>query len=172
MNKKKGKKITHRGVLDLAENKLDCYVLEDGTRVLSGRGIQSSLKMTDESGKKISGSRVGRNLSQKSLQPFIREVIGVGHLKPIICYDENGVEIHGYKDTFFTAICRVYLKARRSIRLSPRQKIIAAQSEIIIDSLADLGITALVDEATGYNKIRKERLQVIFNSYISEKISE
>jgi P63C domain len=139
---------------------------------ISGRGVASALKMTDESGKKISGSRVGENLSQKSLQPFICREKGVGNFAPLICYDENDVEIHGYKDTLFTTICRIYLKARRNIHLSPRQRIIAAQSEIIIDSLADLGITALVDEATGYNKIRKERLQLIFNSYISEKISE
>jgi hypothetical protein len=34
----------------------------------------------------------------------------------------------------------------------------------------DVGIIALVDEATGYNKIRKETLQAILNLYISEKI--
>lgn len=42
------KNVKYRGVLNLGEMPIPCYVLEDGTRVLSGRGMQEALKMVDE----------------------------------------------------------------------------------------------------------------------------
>ena len=93
------RKVKYRGEVKLLGFKSPCYVLEDGTRVLSTRGMQIVLKMTDESDKNSSGSRLGENLSQKSLQPFINKEKWVGDFTPIICYDENDVEIHGYKAT-------------------------------------------------------------------------
>jgi len=57
--------------------------------------------------------------------------------------------------------------------LSPRQKIIADQCEILVRSFAKVGIIALVDEATGYQYEReKAELQVILKTYISEEILE
>lgn len=41
-------KVMHEGILDLANCKIPCYVLEDGTRVLSGRQMQTALKLTDD----------------------------------------------------------------------------------------------------------------------------
>ncbi|WP_190303516.1 hypothetical protein [Pseudanabaena sp. UWO311] len=52
-------KITHEGEIKLGDFSIPCYVLEDGKRVLSGRGMQSALKMVDETpeNKKTSGAR-------------------------------------------------------------------------------------------------------------------
>src|SRR5271154_616134 len=135
-NLSKGLKVKYKGELDLAGFKIPCYVLEDGTRVLSGRGMQNALKMVDENDQQKSGSRLGENLSQKSLQPFINRERRAGDFSPIICHDENSVEIHGHEATMLPDICNIYLEARRNIHLSPRQKIIADQCEIIIRSFA------------------------------------
>lgn len=62
------------------------------------------------------------------------------------------------------------LEARSHIKLSPRQEIIADQCEILIRSFAKVGIIALVDEATGYQKVREETLQTILKLYISNEI--
>jgi len=169
-----GLKVKYKGVLDLAGNKLKCYVLEDGTRVLSTRGMQIALKMTDENDSQTSGSRLGENLRQKSLEPFARGFKEAGDFEPIICYDEDGSKFHGYKATLLTSVCRIYLKARRSIHLSPRQRIIADQAEILIDSFADLGIIALVDEVTGYQYERERdelqnQLRKILGLYVLDK---
>ena len=44
--------VRYRGELNLNGLKIPCYVLNDGTRVLSGRGLQEALKMVDiEDGK-------------------------------------------------------------------------------------------------------------------------
>ena len=89
----KPRKIVCRGELELGNTIIPCYVLEDGTRVLSGRGMQEALNMVDD--KKTSGHRLLRYLSQKSLNPFIINTNLSVHLEPIICYDGDK-KIHGY----------------------------------------------------------------------------
>ena len=80
--------VKYKGELDLAGFKLPCYVLEDGTRILSGRGMQEALKMVDEaeSGKETPDNRLDRYLAQKSPQPFIYKGKIPDHYNPIICY--------------------------------------------------------------------------------------
>ena len=47
------KNIQYKGELDLNGIKIPCYVLDDGTRVLSGRGMQEALKMVDDNKKHL-----------------------------------------------------------------------------------------------------------------------
>ncbi|OAV65849.1 hypothetical protein Barb6XT_02232 [Bacteroidales bacterium Barb6XT] len=42
------RQILHEGEIILGDFAIPCYVLGDGTRVLSGRGMQDALKMVDE----------------------------------------------------------------------------------------------------------------------------
>ena len=57
------RKIVCKGELELGNTSIPCYVLEDGTRVLSGRGMQESLKMVDsENGAQTAGTRLARYL--------------------------------------------------------------------------------------------------------------
>ena len=64
------KQILHEGEIRLGEMVIPCYVLEDGTRVLSGNAMQNALKLQEDSDNK-SGTRLARYLGQKSLEPFI-----------------------------------------------------------------------------------------------------
>lgn len=166
------KEIKNRGELILGGLVIPCYVLEDGTRVLSSRGMQDALKMVDkaEDSKQKSGTRLARYLSQKSLKPFIFNNKSEDHFKPIICYDK-GHKINGYEATVLVDICDGILEARKHINLSPRQSIIAEQCEILVRAFAKVGIIALVDEATGYQYERERfELEKILNAYISDEI--
>ena len=80
------KKITHEGTLNLNGVEIPCYVLEDGTRVLSGRGMQGALKMVDDTldSKQTSGARLYRYFNQKTLKPYIYKDKEPGHYKPIV----------------------------------------------------------------------------------------
>src|SRR5947199_7023566 len=118
---KKEKKVIRDGELDLVGYKLPCFVLEDGTRVLSSRGMQDALKIVDESSKFERGPRLKYFLAQKSLQPFIYKGKKGGHFDPIICY-KGKTEIHGYEATVLADICDSMLEARNNIDLLPRQK--------------------------------------------------
>lgn len=164
-------KVTHDGILDLAGCQIPCYVLEDGTRILSGRQMQTALKLVDDMpSSQSAGSRLQRYLTQKSLQPYLYKDKEEDHYKPIICYKGN-TKINGYKATDLVDLCDGFLEARKNSKLSSRQIIIAEQAEILIRSFAKVGITALIDEATGYQYEREmDALQTILKLYISEDL--
>ncbi len=166
------KQIRYEGEIKLGNFGIPCYVLEDGTRVLSGRGMQEALKMVDEveDGKQKSGTRLQRYLNQKSLESFIYKDKEQGHYNPTICY-KGSQKINGYEATILADICDAFLEARKNIPLSPRQKIIADQCEILIRGFARVGIIALIDEATGYQYDRERyELQKILTAYVSDEI--
>jgi len=165
----KKRQITHEGVITLGDNKISCYVLEDGTRVLSGRQMQEALKMAEDS-TESGGARLHRYLTQKTLKPFIYAGREPGHFEPLDCYRGNQ-KVNGYEGTILADICESFLTARNTIKLSPRQMIIADQCEMLMRGFARVGIIALVDEATGYQYEREnDELQKILKAYISEAL--
>lgn len=164
--------VKYQGELNLNGLIIPCYVLENGLRVLSGRGMQDTLKMVDEAeeGKQKAGTRLRRYLDQKSLQPFIYKDKPLDHFEPIECF-VGTQKINGFEATVLADICDGFLEARKHIKLSKRQEIIAEQCEIIIRSFAKVGIIALVDEATGYQYEREnDELQTILKAYISKDL--
>lgn len=172
MSIEKKRQILHEGELTLGNVIIPCYVLEDGTRVLSGRGMQEALKMVEEveEGKQKAGTRLQRYLGQKSLEPFIYRDKEQDHYLPVECY-KGTQKINGYEATVLADICDAFLEARKTIALSSRQRIIADQCEILIRGFARVGIIALIDEATGYQYDRERfELQKILNAYISDEI--
>lgn len=165
-------KIEYEGELDMNGLVIPCYVLEDGTRVLSGRGVQDALKMVDEDkpGDQKSGARISRYFNQKTLRPFLYQNKEAGHYEPLECY-KGSIKINGYEATILVDICDSFLEARKHIKLSSRQAIIAEQCEIIMRSFAKIGIISLIDEATGYQYIRENNeLQKILKAYVSDEI--
>lgn len=83
-------KVIYEGILDLANCKIPCYVLEDSTRVLSGRQMQTALKLTDDMpSSQSAGSRLQRYLNQKSLHPYLYKNEDENKYSPIICYKGN-----------------------------------------------------------------------------------
>lgn len=165
-------KITHEGEIKLGDFSIACYVLEDGRRVLSGRTMQSALKMVDEpaDGSRSSGSTLDRILKQKSLEPFIYKDREGVHFEPIDCYKGN-TKINGFEATILIDICDSFLEARQHINLSSRQQIIAEQCEILVRAFAKVGLIALIDEATGYQYAReKDELQKLIEIYVVEEL--
>ena len=164
-------KIEYEGELELGGYIIPCYILEDGRRVLSGRGMQNALNMVDdEKSSSTSGQRLDRYLNQKSLAPFIYKNRSRSTFEPIVCY-KGHQKINGYDAEILADICEAFLDARQQIELAPRQKIIAQQAEILLRGFARVGISALIDEATGYQYVReRDELQKILNAYVSESI--
>jgi len=164
----KAKQITHEGEIVLGDNIIPCYVLEDGTRVLSGHGMQRSLALSEN--RSDSGSRLGEILSQKTLEPFIYKEKTQADFVPIECYKGNQ-KISGYEATVLADICEAFLEARNNIHLSARQQRVADQCEILMRGFARVGLVALVDEATGYQYDRERfELQKILSAYVSEEV--
>src|SRR2546425_61334 len=146
MTTDKKRTIKYSGELPVGALTLPCYVLDDGTRVLSGRGMQEVLKLVDDEKPRSGqpGTRLSRFFGYSNLKPFIFNDKGVDHFKPIICFHGNA-KIHGYEATVLVDICNGVLEARRQgIKLTERQKMIADQCEILIRSFAKVGIIALI----------------------------
>ncbi len=166
--------ITHEGQLIVGTMPpIPCYVLSDGTRVLSGRAMQEVLKIRDkpEDGKKKSGYILPTFFSSKALKPFVYSKLEVAKLEPLICHKGNQ-KIHGYEATILVDLCDAILEARkRGKKLTERQELVADQCEILVRAFAKVGIIALVDEATGYQYDReKDALQDYLKEVISTEI--
>lgn len=163
--------ITHEGDLTINNLKIPCFVLKDGTRVLSGRGLQEALRIRERNqGEKRGGYILPKFLQSKSLKPYIVNKLEVAKLDPIICYRGNQM-VHGYEATILADICDAILEARKDgVKLTERQQIVADQAEMIIRSLAKVGIIALIDEATGYQEIReKDALKSFLEKFLQEE---
>lgn len=69
-------------------------------------------------------------------------------------------------------VCNVYLAARRDKKLTHKQKHIAEACEVLLSALAQVGIDALVDEATGFQYARqRDALQRLLERYISSELA-
>lgn len=168
-------RITHEGSLDLNGLFIPCFVLEDGTRVLSGRGLQEALRIRDkpEEGEKRGGYILPKFLASKAFKPFIDSKLEVANFEPILCYKGN-LRYHGYEATVLADICDAVLEARKNgVKMTDRQQIVANECEVLVRALAKVGIIALVDEATGYQYDReRDELQKILKAYVSPEILE
>jgi hypothetical protein len=136
--------------------------------------MQDALKLVDDNQKETqqSGSRLGRLFNYKVLKPLILQAKDAGQFEPIKC-SYNGKILHGYKADALADICELMLKARElGLLKTARQHIIAAQCEILMRAFARVGITALIDEATGFQYTRdKEALQAIVARYIRKELA-
>jgi hypothetical protein len=81
----------------------------------------------------------------------------------------------GYEATLLIEICEMYLKARDMGKagLKPNQRHLAEHADCVIRACAKVGIIALVDEATGFQEMRRKRaLQVKLQAFIAEDMQE
>lgn len=165
---------THTGTLKIGELEIPCYVTEFGERLLSGRGMQEALRLVDAeappSGQKP-GSRMDRFLGTKSLKPLIYKRHTPDHFAPVKCVYQ-GMPINGYRAEVLVDICDAMLEARDLKMLdTPRKQIIAKQCDILIRGFARVGIIALIDEATGYQRDRaRDALAKILEAFVAKEL--
>lgn len=139
-------------LLKIGQKSIQCYVLEDGTAVLSGRGMQDAIGLGQSHGGKLkdlvltleSKSIIDNDLAMALSNPIIFKRPGRG-----------GLPANGYEATILTRLCRAILEARRNGLLhTDTMKTIAVECEIIISAFSDVGIIATIYEITGYEKAK------------------
>jgi hypothetical protein len=109
-------------------------------------------------------------LNANNLQPFVGEAL-MGVLNKVTYLDKSGNTIDGFQANILPLLCKVYLDARQAGVLKGQQEPLARASEILLFGLSNIGITALIDEATGYQYEReKDELQKILSAYISAEL--
>jgi hypothetical protein len=111
-------------------------------------------------------------------------IIGAANLVPFVTdelrekcrvihyFHTNGRIAQGHDAELIPLVCDLYLDANKiepSVLHTSQLKIVA-RAEILLRALARVGITGLIDEATGYQYDReKDALQKLLSKYIAEE---
>lgn len=168
---------THRGTLHIGSVEIPCAVLRDGTRVLSENGIANALGGRSGAAKRLktaaaeAGAHIPVFLASKSLSPYVTNELVDGPLKPIT-YLSGESEVIGYQAEALPEICNIWLQARQDGALNDQQSDRAQAAEIVMRALANLGVIALIDEATGYQDTRdRDALQAILDKYLQKEFA-
>jgi P63C domain len=154
-----------KGVLDLAGMKLPSAIIDgpDGIqRVLSEHGITNAILGTRSGASKRlkkaaseEGAPLPLFVAPRQLKTYLTNDLLDGPLKPIDYLDGDRV-VRGYDASVLVTVCNVWLQARAAGALQRQQLGKAQKAEILTRALAHTGIAALVDEATGYQKVRPQ----------------
>lgn len=155
--------------LRIADMEIDCYVLEDGTRVLSQASFLGALGRHRKANVR-SYEQVPPILQSKALRPYISEAT-LEKSRPVTFWTPSGSRASGYRADLLPEVCRIYLKARDANTLAHNQQHVARQADILLRGLSDLGIIGLVDEATGYQNLRAQNaLSKILEDFIAKEL--
>ena len=115
-------------------------------------------------------------LQAEALKPFIDNDLRES-TTPILFRNKQGRRAVGYDATLLPKVCEVYLKFRDSCladgKLVPKQyDHIVKACDIVMRGLAEVGVIALVDEATGYQYVRdREALQEHLEKFLRKELA-
>jgi hypothetical protein len=172
-------KATHAGVVRIGDVELDCANLPDGRRVISeaaimralGRGYSGYYSQRDAS---TDGSAVlPRYVAPLALKPFIPEDLLSLLSNPIAYLPPGGSNMSkGVEAQALPKICRVWIEARNAGKLTTVQQRAATKAEMLSFGFAEVGIAALIDEATGYQEVRDRRaLEAILDRFLQKELA-
>ena len=168
---------TDLSALRIGDIELPCAVLSDRTRVITHTSVIKTLGR-GYGGKSIKLARMSeRNgpplpafLSGKTLEPFVPDSLRIALNKPILFRSRGGIR-RAVNASLIPEICEVWLEARDAGALQKLQEPIARRADVLMRGLAHVGITALIDAATGYEKIRdRDELNHILEAYIAKEL--
>ena len=157
--------------LVMGDIEIPCYVLEDETRVLSQRGLQSSIGLGTGGGNR-GAPKIVEFLSSLESKGLDIKGLYARTTSMIEFHPPSGRTAYAYPATMLVELCEIVLEARDlGILTKQQESTIALRADILIRGFATVGIIALVDEVTGYQHIREERaLATILEKFIAEEL--
>ena len=168
----------YSNVLRLAGAELPCAVIEGANgvqRVLTETGITEAVLGTRSGASKRlkkaaseGGALLPLFVAPGQLKPFISNDFIEGPLKPIDYLDGDRV-VRGYDASILVAVCNVWLRAREAGALQQQQLGRAQKAELLTRALAETGIVALIDEVTGYQKVRPQNALAAYLEMVVRK---
>jgi len=170
------------GVGDIQDLEIPCSVLTDGTRLLSERGVAKALGMMRSGGtykrsKEAAedGAKLPIFVAQNNLTSFVSQDLALVLKRPIWYKPATGLatgKLHkGMRAELLPKICNVWLKARDAGVIRKSQAVVVANADLISRGLAEVGIVALVDEATGFQDVRaRDALAKILEQFVAREI--
>ena len=170
---------THEGKFPLGATIIACAVLPTGTRIITQatflRALGRSRSPKAGTGVLSTVDKLPFFLQAEYLRPFISEDLMMS-TTPIFYRTSTGGKSVGYDARILPQVGDVYLKFRDAIlaekgHIPTRYKRIISAVDILMRGLAQVGIIALVDEATGFQRDRaKDALSRILEQFIAKEL--
>jgi len=152
---------------------LQCGVLDNGIRVFSTRGVTRAMggKKTGTAGTAQKGAPQPPSfLASDAIKPFISPQLMTRLLTPLQYRPKHGGRTaFGYEATILPEICELILEANDKNPLKPNQRHLVERASVLIRAFARVGVTALIDGATGYQDDRaRDELTKLLELYVQE----
>lgn len=166
---------THSGTWVIDEENgvnVQCYVMNNGERVLSLRGASRAMGLSEKS-----SATLVRNLSANWIGPYLSEplrdwlVHAIRNELPDYV-SNKGTKFTPFEASLFVDLCKAYVDARHdgALKTVTNQQV-ADRLYLIMTAFAKVGLIAVIDEVTGYQDDRdRQELQKILSHYISEDL--
>lgn len=153
------------GFLAIGEGELACYVLDDGQRVISRTGATHVL-----AGPK-GGGQLEKYVASGELPNYMPPELSSTMIDFEIPEVTNK-NVRGITAETFLEVCRGYVRALSDGKLKSAAQIeMAHKAAAFLAACANVGLVALIDEATGYQYDRAEdALRVKLKAYIGEEM--
>lgn len=168
----------YEGEFIIGDKKISSVVLPNGLRVISQSTFQTALGRTRtvKAGHGLqSGVKLPYFLQSAPLKPFITDELAMAS-NPVFYRTKTGGKGMGYDARLLPKVAEVYLKYRDGVIkensvVPKRYENMVKATDILMRGLADVGIVALVDEATGYQRDRaKDALSKILEEFIAKEL--
>jgi hypothetical protein len=166
--------IVSKGTLDIGGwSNIDCYNVTDGRRMLRLVKCESFFTLIGFDSKLINKIPAAIRIIDHNPQPRkISELID--QLKAPLEIVVEGITIPCFEHTVITKYCKAVGEARRAHKISGASFLEYAEScERFLAAAADLGLVALIDEATGYiQEKQKHEYRDLFRDFIRKEMRE
>ena len=164
--------ISREGVVNVGGVELQCYVLDDETRVLARASFVKAIGRTGKvkGGRRFDGEfQTPVFITAENLKPFFPNDLDMNS-KPIL-FTYGDTQMIGYRAELLPDVCDIFADAERGGVLRKNQQHIADACRILSRGLTRVGIIGLIDEATGYQDQRAANaLAKILESYIAKEL--
>lgn len=160
--------------LKIGDIEIPCYVLEDETRVVSQRGLQSGVGLSLGGSKQIGAPRMAEFIGLLEKKGIDTNNLAARLASPIEFQPPGGGRTaYGYEATVLADVCDAVAAARSARILQPQQKHIADRCDVLMRGFARIGIIAMVDEVTGYQYLRARRsLEQILDKFLRKELGK
>lgn len=165
---------TRVSTLKILDIQLPCAVSKDGIPIIAYTNVTKTLgRGTGGKTKRLAtvtkGAPLPDFLSGSTLDPYVPESLRIALNNPILFRAKGGIR-KGLHANVIPEICGVWIDAHNAGALQPRQDHIWRNADRLLRGFASVGITALVYEATGYDKIKdRDELNKILEAYVTKE---
>ncbi len=161
---------THEGFPRLGKWSVHAFNLNDGRRVFERSCFEEVLSIPSS----VSGTTILKKIAK---HPLLREnplsEASTAFERSIRFKTEQGEMRIGFEAEVLIDICKFLLKAREiaAIRTTAEHRYAQAAESLLV-SLANVGLAAVIDEATGFQESRaRDALQALLAKYLNKELA-